>query len=67
MRLSSQITAAIAALGLTIPEAARQIGGDAGYKATLKRLHRYTSDPPVSLSLLESDLQKLGLKITIEQ
>lgn len=65
--LSATIAAAIASLGLTIPQAARKIGGNtAGYKAALKRLHRCTSDnPPTSLALLDSDLKALGLKITI--
>ena len=65
--LPTTLAQAIAALGLTIPQAARKIGGDmAGYKAALKRLHNCTSDtPPTSLALLEADLEALGLQLTI--
>ena len=65
--LPTTLAQAIAALGLTIPQAARKIGGDmAGYKAALKRLHNCTSDtPPTSLALLEADLDALGLQLTI--
>lgn len=66
--LPTSLAQAIASLGLTIPQAARKIGGNtAGYKAALKRLHRCTSSNnlPTSLALFEADLEALGLEITI--
>ena len=71
--LPTAIAQAIASLGLTIPQAARKIGGDSlpahqcpRYKAAHKRLTKCTSDaPPTSLALLEADLEALGLKLTI--
>ena len=65
--LPTAIAQSIASLGLTIPQAARKIGGDmAGYKAAHKRLTKCTSQtPPTSLALLEADLEALGLQITI--
>ena len=64
--LPTTLAQAIASLGLTIPQAARKIGGDmAGYKAAHKRLTKYTKTPPTSLALLEADLDALGLQITI--
>jgi hypothetical protein len=58
---------ALTSLGLTPSTAARKIGGDmAGYKAAHKRLTRCTSStPPTTLTLLEADLEALGLEITI--
>lgn len=63
------IAQSIASLDLTLPKAARKIGGNmAAYKAALKRLHRCTSDtPPTSLALLEADLKALGLEIVIQE
>ena len=71
--LPADLTQAIASLGLTIPQAARKIGGDSlpahqcpRYKAAHKRLTKCTSEtPPTSLALLEADLEALGLQITI--
>ena len=64
--LPTALAQAIASLGLTIPQAARKVGGDGSYKTALKRLHSYTSDPPTkTLALLEADLEGLGLQITI--
>lgn len=66
-RLPAALAQAIASLGLTVPQAARKIGGDmAGYKAAHKRLTKCTSStPPTTLALLEADLEALGLEITI--
>ena len=64
--LPIQLSTHLAALGLTIAQAARKIGGDEGYKAAHKRLTKCTSDtPPTSLALLEADLDALGLQLTI--
>lgn len=65
--IPTTLAQAIASLGLTIPQAARKIGGDmAGYKAAHKRLTKCTSNtPPTSLALFEADLDALGLQITI--
>ena len=64
--LPIQLSTHLAALGLTIAQAARKIGGDEGYKAAHKRLTKCTSDaPPTSLALLEADLEALGLQLTI--
>ena len=64
--LPIQLSTHLAALGLTIAQAARKIGGDEGYKAAHKRLTKCTSDaPPTSLALLEADLETLGLQLTI--
>ena len=65
--LPIQLSTHLAALGLTIAQAAIKIGGNmAGYKAAHKRLTKCTSDtPPTSLALLESDIEALGLQITI--
>ena len=65
--LPIQLSTHLAALGLTIAQAARKIGGDmAGYKAAHKRLTKCTSKtPPTSLALLEADLEALGLQLTI--
>ena len=64
--LPTALAQAIAALGLTIAQAARKIGGDEGYKAAHKRLTKCTSKtPPTSLALLEADLEALGLQLTI--
>ena len=64
--LPIQLSTHLAALGLTIAQSARKIGGDEGYKAAHKRLTKCTSDtPPTSLALLEADLDALGLQLTI--